>query len=82
MVSTGEAASKIFTKENLPWVRVRVPQQNNFADCGVFILHYAELFLTQLPSPQDLTVVKVNYDLTFKRSIGSALRRLEKKEEL
>ena len=26
-----------------------VPQQDNYWDCGVFLLQYAELFLTQPP---------------------------------
>ncbi|XP_073148741.1 probable ubiquitin-like-specific protease 2A [Henckelia pumila] len=30
---------------NLPFVVLQVPQQENFFDCGLFLLHYAEQFL-------------------------------------
>ncbi|XP_075511183.1 putative ubiquitin-like-specific protease 2A isoform X2 [Primulina tabacum] len=29
----------------LPFVALQLPQQENFFDCGLFLLHYAELFL-------------------------------------
>ncbi|XP_073045609.1 probable ubiquitin-like-specific protease 2B isoform X2 [Primulina eburnea] len=31
----------------LPFVALQLPQQENFFDCGLFLLHYAELFLRQ-----------------------------------
>jgi hypothetical protein len=34
------------TADNLPVIRVKVPQQDNGYDCGLFILHYAILFIT------------------------------------
>ena len=34
------------TADNLPVIRVNVPQQDNCYDCGLFILHYAILFIT------------------------------------
>lgn len=36
--------SDVFQRENLPLLSVQVPMQNNSCDCGVFLLHYAELF--------------------------------------
>ena len=34
------------TADSLPVIRVNVPQQDNGYDCGLFILHYAILFIT------------------------------------
>eukprot|EP01083_Nonionella_stella_P285791 972851_1 len=39
-----EGAKKVFTKANLPGHCAKVPIQNNSHDCGVYLLHYAELF--------------------------------------
>jgi len=36
----------VSTADNLPVIRVKVPQQDNGYDCGLFILHYAILFIT------------------------------------
>ncbi|EGG17821.1 hypothetical protein DFA_08822 [Cavenderia fasciculata] len=35
---------KIFTEDNLPFLAPHVPNQSNYYDCGVFLLHYIELF--------------------------------------
>ncbi|CAN6309899.1 unnamed protein product [Urochloa humidicola] len=35
---------------NLRFVSLEVPQQDNAYDCGLFLLHYAELFLMDAPS--------------------------------
>jgi sentrin-specific protease 7 len=35
---------KIFTKLNMPGHCVKVPQQNNFTDCGLYLLQYVEQF--------------------------------------
>uniref|UniRef100_A0A336LNT8 CSON009158 protein n=1 Tax=Culicoides sonorensis TaxID=179676 RepID=A0A336LNT8_CULSO len=34
----------VFTKDNLPGHCVKVPQQNNFTDCGLYLLQYVEEF--------------------------------------
>jgi hypothetical protein len=39
-------SSKQFTEQSLPLIRVDVPQQTNGYDCGMFLLHYAMLFIT------------------------------------
>ncbi|XP_077863678.1 sentrin-specific protease 6-like [Saccoglossus kowalevskii] len=36
--------SRVFKRENIRGSVVKVPQQNNFSDCGVFLLHYVEMF--------------------------------------
>ncbi|KAL3617307.1 hypothetical protein CASFOL_038852 [Castilleja foliolosa] len=35
---------------NLDFIALKVPQQENWFDCGLFLLHYAELFLEQSPN--------------------------------
>ena len=35
----------LYVKNNLPLIYVEVPQQNNGYDCGMFLLHYAILFM-------------------------------------
>ncbi|CAA2979671.1 probable ubiquitin-like-specific protease 2A isoform X1 [Olea europaea subsp. europaea] len=42
---------------NLPFVALELPQQENLFDCGLFLLHYAELFLEQVPSNFNLTTL-------------------------
>lgn len=41
----GSISTKKFTGENLPLIRVQVPHQKNGYDCGMFLLHYAILFM-------------------------------------
>ncbi|EAT47498.1 AAEL001372-PB [Aedes aegypti] len=36
--------AKIFNKTNMPGHCVKVPQQNNFTDCGLYLLQYVEHF--------------------------------------
>lgn len=38
------AAPRVYNKNNLFGNQVKVPQQNNFTDCGVFLLQYVEQF--------------------------------------
>ncbi|KAL2513549.1 putative ubiquitin-like-specific protease 2A [Forsythia ovata] len=42
---------------NLQFVALELPQQENLFDCGLFLLHYAELFLEQVPSNFSLTAL-------------------------
>ena len=35
---------KVFDIDNMPGVSLGVPQQTNSADCGVYLLHFAQLF--------------------------------------
>lgn len=35
---------RLYSKLNLPGNQVKVPQQNNFTDCGLFLLQYVEQF--------------------------------------
>ena len=40
-----ESVSGFLSSQNCQFVLVRGPRQSNFVDCGVFVLHYVELFL-------------------------------------
>ncbi|RHN56275.1 putative Ulp1 peptidase [Medicago truncatula] len=41
-----DLSSRFFNMHFLP---VEVPQQENSFDCGLFLLHYLELFVAQVP---------------------------------
>ncbi|XP_058746352.1 probable ubiquitin-like-specific protease 2A [Vicia villosa] len=43
----GEDLSSKFL--NMPFFSIEVPQQENSYDCGIFLLHYLELFLAEAP---------------------------------
>ncbi|AES98251.1 Ulp1 protease family, carboxy-terminal domain protein [Medicago truncatula] len=43
----GEDLSSRFL--NMPFLPVEIPQQENSFDCGLFLLHYLELFVAQVP---------------------------------
>jgi sentrin-specific protease 7 len=38
--------SHTFNKDNMPGCCVKVPQQNNFTDCGLYLLQYVEEFFS------------------------------------
>ena len=40
----GSRGARSFTKNNFPGIFVEAPLQENFCDCGVFILHFVEKF--------------------------------------
>ena len=39
-----ENTNHTFNKLNIPGHCVKVPQQNNFTDCGLYLLQYVEQF--------------------------------------
>ncbi|XP_064547590.1 sentrin-specific protease 6 isoform X3 [Drosophila montana] len=43
-VKKPDAQAHIFNKDNMPGHCVKVPQQNNFTDCGLYLLQYVEHF--------------------------------------
>ena len=47
-----------FTKERLPQKRMRIPQQDNGSDCGLFLLICIKKFLESMPT--QLTVADVD----------------------
>lgn len=42
-VKTGE--EKIYDRDSIKGACPKVPQQNNFTDCGLYVLQYVEQFL-------------------------------------
>ncbi|KAL3830387.1 hypothetical protein ACJIZ3_019189 [Penstemon smallii] len=45
-----ETSEDLFLKfRNLKFVSLELPQQQNSYDCGLFLLHYVELFLDEIP---------------------------------
>lgn len=41
-----DKSTKVFNKTVIPGHNVKVPQQNNFTDCGLYLLQYVENFFT------------------------------------
>ncbi|KAI5435508.1 hypothetical protein KIW84_022073 [Lathyrus oleraceus] len=54
----GEDLSSRFL--NMPFFPIAVPQQKNSYDCGIFLLHYLELFLAE--APFNFNPLKLNLD--------------------
>ncbi|KRF98934.1 uncharacterized protein Dwil_GK12576 [Drosophila willistoni] len=46
-VKKPDAQAHIFNKDNMPGHCVKVPQQQNFTDCGLYLLQYVEQFFSQ-----------------------------------
>lgn len=42
-----DAQAHVFNKDNMPGHCVKVPQQNNFTDCGLYLLQYVEQFFKE-----------------------------------
>lgn len=46
-----ETSDEIYSKFlNLRFLSLELPQQENYSDCGLFLLHYAELFIAEAPA--------------------------------
>ncbi|XP_061398907.1 uncharacterized protein LOC133334608 [Musca vetustissima] len=43
-IKMADASLHTFNKDNMPGHCVKVPQQNNFTDCGLYLLQYVEQF--------------------------------------
>lgn len=46
-VKKPDAQAHVFNKDNMPGHCVKVPQQNNFTDCGLYLLQYVEQFFKE-----------------------------------
>lgn len=55
--SKGMVKKKVFDRTTLPVYKCDVPAQDNFSDCGVFLLHYAETFC-RMP---DVSMIKKDW---------------------
>ncbi|XP_051126396.1 probable ubiquitin-like-specific protease 2B isoform X2 [Andrographis paniculata] len=51
---------------NLKFIPLELPQQQNSYDCGLFLLHYIELFLAEVPS--DFSIYKITPSSKFLQS--------------
>lgn len=71
---------------NVKCIRAKVPQQRNYSDCGLFMLHYVEMFLTALQSGLSSIQVSRNWfnpeDVASKRSVIQSLIKEIQLEEL
>ncbi|CAN4107913.1 unnamed protein product [Withania somnifera] len=54
----GEDVARKFS--SLPFVCLKLPQQENSFDCGLFLLHYVELFLEQAPVNFKLSLISAS----------------------
>ncbi|XP_055816090.1 probable ubiquitin-like-specific protease 2A isoform X2 [Solanum dulcamara] len=54
----GEDVARKFSR--FPFVRLELPQQGNSFDCGLFLLHYVELFLEQAPVNFSLSLISAS----------------------
>ncbi|KAG8369178.1 hypothetical protein BUALT_Bualt15G0124200 [Buddleja alternifolia] len=59
-----EACEDMYSKfRNLKFVTLELPQQQNSSDCGLFLLHYVELFLEEVPA--NFNIYKITSSLKF-----------------
>jgi len=75
-----------YTKENYQLVIPHVPTQKNFSDCGVYLLHYIELFCkkpeTNFKNPLENPGWFKNSEIIEKRNvIRSLIYRLRKEQD-
>ncbi|KAL9234678.1 hypothetical protein vseg_009521 [Gypsophila vaccaria] len=62
--ATSEDVSSKFL--NLRFLSLELPQQENCSDCGLFLLHYAELFINE--APMNFSPFRINkFDFFLKR---------------
>lgn len=73
----GDRGPRSFTKNNFPGIFVDSPIQDNFCDCGVFLLHFVEKFFLTPINDYRFPVVRRDWftqsDITKKRDM---LRKL------
>eukprot|EP00727_Mastigamoeba_balamuthi_P000298 m51a1_g10265 putative sentrin-specific protease (860) ;mRNA; r:18261-22058 len=69
---------EVFTCENMPAIAPEVPRQTNYTDCGVFLLHYTEMFVRNPPKTlEELRHWFPEDDVAAKRQfIRDIIRRL------
>ncbi|KAI5076777.1 hypothetical protein GOP47_0008842 [Adiantum capillus-veneris] len=82
--------SMLFPKDDrnlgVKCIRAKVPQQTNFSDCGLFMLHYVEIFLKAFESLSSKIQVSRDWfnpeEVMTKRSMIQRLIRKMQEEEL
>ena len=66
-----------FSREEVPFFSLDLPLQQNFTDCGLFILHYAELFITK--RPESITDFRMWFDPSDTRTKRKDILKLIKR---
>ncbi|XP_030371902.1 uncharacterized protein LOC115622167 isoform X3 [Scaptodrosophila lebanonensis] len=59
-VKKPDAPHRVFNKDNMPGHCVKVPQQNNFTDCGLYLLQYVEQFFKEPIRDYRLPIKQLN----------------------
>ncbi|KAG0263607.1 hypothetical protein BG011_008551 [Mortierella polycephala] len=72
---------KTISSKMVPGRYAKCPQQENFCDCGLFLLHYAEVFLKN-PGPLLDRIVNKSNDMTKYWAIGDLADKREKYREI
>ncbi|KAF9187300.1 hypothetical protein BGZ50_002012 [Haplosporangium sp. Z 11] len=72
---------KTISSKDVPGRYAKCPQQENFCDCGLFLLHYAEVFLKN-PGPLLDRIVNKSNDMTKYWAIGDLAAKREKYREI
>ncbi|KAF9399037.1 hypothetical protein BGX21_006896 [Mortierella sp. AD011] len=67
--------------KDVPGKLAKCPQQENFCDCGLFLLHYAEVFLKH-PGPMLNGIVNKTDDMNRYWSVGDLAQKREKYREI
>ncbi|KAF9357203.1 hypothetical protein BGX26_004076 [Mortierella sp. AD094] len=67
--------------KDVPGKLAKCPQQENFCDCGLFLLHYAEVFLKH-PGPMLNGIVNRGDDMNKYWSVGDLAQKREKYREI
>ncbi|KAL1915273.1 uncharacterized protein VTP21DRAFT_7549 [Calcarisporiella thermophila] len=69
---------KVNTSVKIPGIYAKVPTQNNHCDCGIFLLHYVETFLSDPRKYLDMLVNKVDKEHEWQpRKIHTKRRRIQ-----
>lgn len=81
-----ELPARSYTKDNLFGSQVKVPQQNNFTDCGLFLLQYVEHFfkdpIKDYRLPIKVLIDWFNHDIVTKKreEIANLIREISNRE--
>uniref|UniRef100_A0A8C4PYB7 Ubiquitin-like protease family profile domain-containing protein n=1 Tax=Eptatretus burgeri TaxID=7764 RepID=A0A8C4PYB7_EPTBU len=76
-----------YSQQTMPGFSPRVPQQNNFSDCGVFLLHYAEAFFQhpicsfQLPMQLESWFLSSTVGRQKREEIRQLMMRLQQEQQ-
>ncbi|KAF9171117.1 hypothetical protein BGX20_008092 [Mortierella sp. AD010] len=78
---TRKNIERTIDSKDVPGKLAKCPQQENFCDCGLFLLHYAEVFLKH-PGPMLNGIVNKTDDMNRYWSVGDLAQKREKYREI